>query len=122
MEIDFITNIMRQGRPIKNDMPLMDTLLFLIVGGGVDYKIWIFGVNFGFLSQIKRKKKCFEQILVVVSFTTDHDKQFYTHFTYPLCLVFKFSQKSCPLLHPPLQLWVGEYACIRVFNGNNVEK
>ena len=46
-----------------------------------------------------KKNKCFEQILVAVSFTTDHDEQFNTHFTYP----------HAPfLIDPPLQLGTEE--------------
>ena len=66
--------------------------------GGVAYKIWIFLVNFGFLRLNKWKNKFFRQILDVVSFTTDHDEQFYTHFIYLQFQNFlkKFSHFSNP--------------------------
>ena len=55
-------------------------------------------VNFGILKLDKWEIKCFGQILVVVSFTTDHDNQFYTHFTHPPCLVSNL-EKSPPSLN-----------------------
>ena len=66
-------------------------VLFFGVGGYLT-KFGFFGDNFGFLRLNKWKNKCFELILVLVSFTTDHGRQFYTLFTYPSCLVSKISQ------------------------------
>ena len=56
-----------------------------LIVGGVDNKFRFFGVNFEFL--------------VVVSFTTDHDQQLYTHFTYPhvfpiFCLFLPIPHKN----------------------------
>ena len=79
---------------------LLDTLPCLIVGGKLDF----FGVKLGLLSLNKSKNKSLEQILQVVSFTTDHGKQFYSHFhfTYPPCLVSKISKNFSLFLPTPL--------------------
>ena len=51
---------------------------------------------------------------MVVSFTTDHDQKFYTHFPYPPCLVSKFSQFVCPFL--PIFSLIAPYNQIRESN------
>ena len=66
-----------------------------------NFKIRYFRFDFGFLRLNKWRKKCFERILVVVSFKISHYK-LYSHFTYPHAEFQKFP------IFPPFQPYFGK--------------